>query len=599
MSARGPSEAPEGSPAKPGRRVSASGGGAPRAVINVDTSIRRALRFIVPYWRRLALVLALSALSTALSLYLPLLSRDFFDRALIGRDLGTLVRVVSLFAAVSVASFVVNVVSGMRYTRVSADILFDMRLELYRHLQRLSPRFYVRTRMGDIMSRINNDVGEIQRIAAETALAWVGNVLFLAGTIAMLAWLDVRLFVLTVATTPFGIWALVRYRTRLEVEIGKLRQRSADIGSFLIETLQSVKLVVTSNAQEREVGRFRERNAAFIDSLMSMQLLSYLSGGLPGLVLSAGTGAVFVYGGLRVINGSITVGTFVAFMAYQMRFLPPLQALMGMYANLATVRVSLRRVAQILDEPVDVIEAADAVDLPSVRGDVEFDEVTVSFGRGGPVLERFSFSVRAGETLAIVGPSGSGKSTIADLLLRLIDPDAGAVRLDGRDLRTVRLADLRRRVALVEQEPCILHATIAENIRYARPGASDEEVSAAADRAALAPFIESLPEKFGTVVGERGMALSAGERQRIAIARALLADPDVLVLDEPSAALDPTSERHIADGYESVMRGRTTIVITHRLDLARRADRVIEVRSGSDQGRTTARPWFGHDLSRV
>ncbi|PYQ83068.1 MAG: ABC transporter [Acidobacteria bacterium] len=599
MSARGPSEAPEGSPAKPGRRVSASGGGAPRAVINVDTSIRRALRFIVPYWRRLALVLALSALSTALSLYLPLLSRDFFDRALIGRDLGTLVRVVSLFAAVSVASFVVNVVSGMRYTRVSADILFDMRLELYRHLQRLSPRFYVRTRMGDIMSRINNDVGEIQRIAAETALAWVGNVLFLAGTIAMLAWLDVRLFVLTVATTPFGIWALVRYRTRLEVEIGKLRQRSADIGSFLIETLQSVKLVVTSNAQEREVGRFRERNAAFIDSLMSMQLLSYLSGGLPGLVLSAGTGAVFVYGGLRVINGSITVGTFVAFMAYQMRFLPPLQALMGMYANLATVRVSLRRVAQILDEPVDVIEAADAVDLPSVRGDVEFDEVTVSFGRGGPVLERFSFSVRAGETLAIVGPSGSGKSTIADLLLRLIDPDAGAVRLDGRDLRTVRLADLRRRVALVEQEPCILHATIAENIRYARPGASDEEVSAAADRAALAPFIESLPEKFATVVGERGMALSAGERQRIAIARALLADPDVLVLDEPSAALDPTSERHIADGYESVMRGRTTIVITHRLDLARRADRVIEVRSGSDQGRTTARPWFGHDLSRV
>jgi len=568
-------------------------------VINVDTSIRRALRFIVPYWRRLALVLALSALSTALSLYLPLLSRDFFDRALIGRDLGTLVRVVSLFAAVSVASFVVNVVSGMRYTRVSADILFDMRLELYRHLQRLSPRFYVRTRMGDIMSRINNDVGEIQRIAAETALAWVGNVLFLAGTIAMLAWLDVRLFVLTVATTPFGIWALVRYRTRLEVEIGKLRQRSADIGSFLIETLQSVKLVVTSNAQEREVGRFRERNAAFIDSLMSMQLLSYLSGGLPGLVLSAGTGAVFVYGGLRVINGSITVGTFVAFMAYQMRFLPPLQALMGMYANLATVRVSLRRVAQILDEPVDVIEAADAVDLPSVRGDVEFDEVTVSFGRGGPVLERFSFSVRAGETLAIVGPSGSGKSTIADLLLRLIDPDAGAVRLDGRDLRTVRLADLRRRVALVEQEPCILHATIAENIRYARPGASDEEVSAAADRAALAPFIESLPEKFATVVGERGMALSAGERQRIAIARALLADPDVLVLDEPSAALDPTSERHIADGYESVMRGRTTIVITHRLDLARRADRVIEVRSESDQGRTTARPWFGHDLSRV
>src|SRR2546422_318520 len=223
-----------------------------------DSDLRRALGFIVPYWRRLALVLALSALSTALSLYLPHLSRDFFDRALIGRDLGTLVRVVSLFAAVSVASFVVNVVSGMRYTRVSADILFDMRLEVYRHLQRLSPRFYVRTRMGDIMSRINNDVGEIQRIAAETALAWVGNVLFLAGTIAMLAWLDVRLFLVTMASAPVGLWLLARYRTKLEDEITTLRERSADIGSFLIETLQAVKLLVTSNAQEREVGRFRE-----------------------------------------------------------------------------------------------------------------------------------------------------------------------------------------------------------------------------------------------------------------------------------------------------------------------------------------------------
>src|SRR3989440_12430407 len=204
----------------------------------MDKDLRRAVGFIVPYGRRLALVLALSALSTALSLYLPLLSRDFFDRALIGRDLGTLVRVVLLFAAVSVASFVVNVVSGMRYTRVSADILFDMRLEVYRHLHRLSPRFYVLTRIGAIMSRINNDVGEIQRIAAETALAWVGNVLFLVGTIAMLAWLDLRLFLATAAGMPLGIWALAHYRTKLESSVTDVRQRSADIGSFLIETLQ-------------------------------------------------------------------------------------------------------------------------------------------------------------------------------------------------------------------------------------------------------------------------------------------------------------------------------------------------------------------------
>ena len=543
----------------------------------IDRDLRRALRFIAPYWRRLVLVLALSALSTALSLFLPLLSRDFFDGALVGRNPATLVRVLVLFTAASVASFFVNLVSGLRYTRVSADILFDMRLEMYRHLQRLSPRFYARTRLGDVMSRINNDIGEIQRIAAETALAWVGNVLFLGGTIAMLAWLDVRLFLVTMATTPVGLWALVRYRARLEGQVATLRQRSADIGSFLIETLQAVKLVVTSNAQEREVTRFRDRNAAFVRALMSMQRLTYLSGGLPGLVLAAGTGVVSVYGGLRVIRGDITVGTFIAFMAYQMRFLPPLQALMEMYANLATVRVSLARVAEILDEPVEVQESAAAAPLTSVRGDVEFEDVTLSFGRGAPALDHLSFTVRAGEVLAIVGPSGSGKSTVADLLLRLLDPDSGVVRIDGHDVRTLRLDDLRRRVALVDQEPCLFHTTIAENIRYARPDATDADVVTAARRAALEGFIERLPDRYQTVVGERGTTLSAGERQRIATARAFLADPSILILDEPSAALDPAAERQVAEGYEAVMRGRTTIVITHRLELAKRADRVLEL----------------------
>ena len=544
-------------------------------MVVIDRDLRRALCFVVPYWRRLALVLFLSLASTALSLYLPILSRDFFDRALIGRDVATLVRVVLLFAAVTVASFVTNIASGLRYTRVSADILFDMRLEMYRHLQRLSPRFYARTRMGDVMSRINNDIGEIQRIAAETALAWLGNVLSLGGTIAMLAWLDARLFLVTAALTPIGVWALVRYRGRLEAQVAVVRQRSADIGSFLIETLQATRLVVTSNAQEREVARFRARNDAFVQALMSMQWLTYLSGGLPGIILSIGTGVVFVYGGMRVIHGDISVGTFVAFMALQMRVMPPVQALMGMYANLATVRVSLRRVAEILDEPIEIEETPGASIPAPLRGRVEFDDVTVSFGRGAAVLEHMSFEVRAGEVVAIVGPSGSGKSTIADLLLRLIDPDRGRILIDGRDLRDWPLRDLRARVALVEQEPCILHATIAENIRYACPEASDAEVREAGGRAALDAFVDRLPQRYDTVVGERGLALSAGERQRIAIARAFLSNPTILVLDEPSAALDPESERLVADGYETVMRGRTTIVITHRVELARRADRVV------------------------
>lgn len=539
--------------------------------------LRRALRFVTPYWRRLALVLVLSFLSTGLSLLLPLVSRDFFDVALLGRNLPSLLRTSAIFAGLTVVSFVINVVSGMRYTRVSADILFDMRLEMYRHLLHLSPRFYARTRLGDIMSRINNDIGEIQRVAAEAALAWVGNVLYLVGTVAMLAWLDVRLFLATVAVAPLGILATSYYRKRLEGQVGELRQRSADLGSFLIETIQAMRLVVMSNAQDREVARFRQRNTAFVDSLMSMQYLTYVSGALPGLILSAGTGMVFVYGGYRVVHGDMTVGTFVAFIAYQTRFLPPLQALMGLYASLATAQVSLQRVAEILDAPIEVREVPQALAPDQVDGRVEFSHVTLSFDRGRPALERMSFRVEPGEVLAIVGPSGSGKSTIADLLLRLLDPDEGMIRLDGIDLRQMNLRVLRKHVALVDQEPCILHASIAENIKYSRPEATDAEVRLAARQAALEPFIEGLPLGYDTVVGERGSALSAGERQRIATARAFLANPAVLVLDEPTASLDPLSERTLIDGYEAVMRNRTTIVITHRLDVASRADRVLVI----------------------
>jgi ATP-binding cassette subfamily B protein len=543
----------------------------------MDPSFRRALSWIRPHARRLVLVLILGLISTALSLYQPLLSRDLVDRALVGHDAASLTRVVVLFAVITIVSFVLNVASGLRYTRVSADILFEMRLAMYRHLQRLSPRFYARTRIGDLMSRINNDVGEIQRIAAEAVLAWVGNVLFLIGTVAVLLWLNAVMFFICAGVAAASLCALVVYRRRLEAQVAALRERSADIGSFLVETLQGMKLVVTSTAEEREAARFRARNDLFVDSLMSMQRLSYLAGGLPGLILSAGVAGVFLYGGHRVMTGGMSLGTFVAFMAYQMRLLSPIQGLMGLYTNLATVRVSLRRVFEILDATPDVVERPDARALRSVRGSIVFEDVTLSFDRGAPVLEHVSFGVSPGETIAIVGPSGSGKSTVADLILRLLDPDRGIVRLDGHDLRTLRLEDVRRSIALVDQEPTILHASIAENLRYASPDASIDDMRRAAAEAAILPFIERLPEGFETVVGERGTALSAGERQRIAIARALLAEPAVLVLDEPTSALDPVAEAHVVTGYRRNSRARTTVVITHRLELACQADWVVVV----------------------
>ncbi len=540
----------------------------------IDPQFRRALSYLKPYWGQLTLVLTLSLLSTAVSLLIPLLSRSLVDGAILGADSSRLRQVVSLFVAITVFGFGLNVVSGLRYTRVSAEILFEMRLTLYRHLQNLSPRFYARTRFGDIMSRLNNDIGEIQRVAAEVVLAWVGNALFLVGAAVMLAYLDLWLFLCGIALLPISVWALVHYRRRLEGRVATLRERSAAIGSFLIETLQAVRLVVIANAQQREVYRFRQRNDHFIEALMSMQWTTYMSGGLPGLVLSGSTAFVFLYGGQRVIDGTLTLGTLVAFMAYQLRLFAPVQALMGLYASLATVRVSLERVHQILDVVPDVREVASPIALPRVRGEVRLEDISVSFERGPPVLDGVSLYVEPGSCLAIVGPSGGGKSTVADLLLRLLDPDAGTVRLDGHDLRTVKLEDLRSRIGLVEQEPAVFYASLADNIRYACPEASDEDVLKAASAAGLDTFVDRLPDGCATLLGERGMALSAGERQRVALARAFLAAPDILVMDEPTAALDPEVEQQVAKGFESVMAGRTTILITHRLVLAKRADRI-------------------------
>lgn len=547
----------------------------------LDDHFRRAIRYIRPYIGRLVPVLLVSLVSTALSLVLPYLSKLLVDEALIPGDFGMLLRLVALFTAIPLVTFGLNVFSGMRYTKVSADILFDMRLELYRHLQKLSPRFYARTPLGDIVSRINGDIGEIQRVTAEAALSWFGQVVAFVGTVGMLIYLDWQLFLVGLVVMPPALVALIRYRSRLESKVTTLRERSAEIGSFLIETLQGMRTIVGSNAQGREVARFRRRNDSFVDALLDMRLYTYLAGGLPGLLLTAGTGVVFLYGGYRVIEGAMTLGTFVAFMAYQSRLMSPVTGLMGIYTNLATARASLVRVHALLDTSPEVLDPPSPASLADAKGALTLEGVRYGFGRSVDGLAGVDIEIPAGQLIAIVGASGSGKSTIADLLARHMDPDEGRVLLDGHDLRDLPLEDVRRTISVIEQAPFVFHASVADNVRYARPDASEEMVLDAIDAAGLTPLVSGMPEGVDTIVGERGSQLSAGERQRLAIARAFLADPTVLVMDEATGALDPSSEAAVLDGYDRIMRGRTTILITHRVELARQTERVIVLENGA------------------
>jgi ATP-binding cassette subfamily B protein len=541
---------------------------------------KRALAYVTPYWRGLLAVLSLGLFSTAVGLVQPYISRLLIDDALLRRNLHALTMIAIAMVVVTIVGFVLNIASSYFYVRLSAESLFDMRLAVYRHLQQLSPRYFTQKKLGDIVSRINNDIGEVQRVCSDTLLSVLSNLLFLVGSIAIMSWLNWRLMLASIALLPVGIFALRHYQGRLTVQTADLRQRSSDLGSFLIESLLGMRLIVASATEKFEAERFREYNSSFIRSLLSMQVLSFLASAAPSTVLTLSTAIVFLYGGKLVIAQQLTVGGLVAFMAYHLKLLSPVQNLLGIYTNLLTGGVSLGRVFEVMDVPVEVKEVADPVPLPRVRHAITFDKVRFQYGQDVPVLRDVSFTIRAGEMCAIVGASGAGKSTLADLLLRFYDVDAGSIAIDGQDIRELRLEDLRRQVAMVEQTPYFFRASIRENIAYGRPEATPEEIRNCAAAAAIDSFIQSLPNGYETVMGERGLTLSVGERQRIALARALLRDPRILILDEPTSALDPASEAAVTGELMNVLRGRTSILITHRMSLAELADKVVVIENG-------------------
>ncbi len=543
------------------------------------STYRRLWPWLKPYAPHLILVLLGSLVATGLTLAQPWISKLMIDEALLKRDWSMLVRIAALMMGATVGGFAVNALVSYRYVSLSAQMLFDMRVALLRHLQRLSPRFYGSFRLGDLMSRLNSDVSDVQRVAGDTLLSVLSNVLFFTGSVAMMLWLDWKLFLVGTVLVPFAVLSFLHFQRRMTDLTRQMRERGADIGSLLADTILGMRTVNALGAEAHEAERFAKANSGFVATMLRMQTTSYLTGALPGTIVTASSAAVILYGGKQIIDGTMTIGALVAFITYHGRLLAPVQSLMGLTASLATARVALARIFELFDTAPEVVEAAQPWPLPLVANEIRLENVTMHHGRE-PVLDNASLAIPAGSLTAILGPSGAGKSTLADLLVRFLDPVSGSVTVDGTDLRELSLTELRARILLVDQAPFLFNASIADNIAFARSEATPDDIAAAASAAGLDRLITRLPEGLATRTGERGLALSAGERHRIAIARALLRQPDVLILDEPTAALDEETERLVALGLRRALPHATLIVITHKPALAEMADHVIRLENG-------------------
>ncbi|WXL26743.1 ABC transporter ATP-binding protein [Ectopseudomonas mendocina] len=525
-----------------------------------------ALSFARPHWPLFALVLLLSLAVAGAGLAQPYLTKVLIDDGILAGRFDQVILSVACLVGLALLSSLFGGITRYIYVNASARVLHAMRESMLAHLLTLSPDFYARTRQGDIHARLDGDMGELQRFMVDSLLSLVNNGFMLIGSVLMLGWMSSELLVLLLVVLLLNSLFLKCVRPRLETLNRQVRERGSDLAAFFVETLGLVKCVQMFNGQKREVQKLNGLHYDLRETTLRLQVLGYVAGAVPALVMSVSIAGVFLLGGYRIAEGSMTLGTLIAFVTYMQRASGPAQSLMGLYVAYQRARVSLGRVRE-LSTRQPAVQPPEKADRIVVCGPGELVLQGVSFRYPGAtqnILCKLEQHIPAGSRVALRGASGRGKSTLVDLLQRHFDPSEGRIILDGEDLRRHDLDQLRRMVAVVSQDTQLFAASLLDNIRYGRPEASDEEVMKAARAAGVDEFAGSLEEGYQTRLGQRGTLLSGGQRQRVALARVLLMRPRVLVMDESTSGVDTRQEARIHREVDRLFAGQTRIFISHR-----------------------------------
>jgi ABC-type multidrug transport system fused ATPase/permease subunit len=543
--------------------------------------LRHLASLLRPYRVRVAMMFVTLLLATAAALAPPYLAGRAIDDGIRDKDLNALTIIVIVFVVTALINWAATYAQTYLINWVGQRALQDLRIELFQHLQRLSIGFYSRNKAGVLISRLTNDVQALDQLVTDGISTLFSATLTLVGTAVILVLLDVNLAMITFLTFPVLLVASVAFRLASAGAYALTRVKIAQVTAYLQETLSGVRVVRAFGQEGRHKARFADMNDEYRDANMKTVYLNAAYFPAVELLSAVATAAILIYGGNQVLDGNgVTIGVLASFVFYLQSFFDPIQSLSQLYTTYQAGMAALDKIFELLDEKPDIADAPHALELPRLRGEIRFDDVTFSYGGEAPALEHVTLTVPPGQTLALVGATGAGKSTFAKLVARFYDPDEGRVLIDGHDLREVTERSLRSQLGIVPQESFLFSGTIRDNIGFGRPEATDDEVRAAAQAVGAHEFIERLPEGYDTEVGERGGHLSAGQRQLVAFARAAAADPRILILDEATSNVDVRTESQIEHGLRRLLAGRTAIVIAHRLSTIRGAGRIVVLDHG-------------------